>query len=131
MYENQFITWDEYQAALDPASAHVLPQSPESTALYPYPHYVEYAVRDAVQILLKANGLENTSANRTKNISNARQIAMYLCRKLLDSTYDDIGREFGGRDHSTVMSSCENVERKIKTDPLYLKAINEIESKIK
>ena len=72
-----------------------------------------------------------TSANRTKNISNARQIAMYLCRKLVDATYDDIGKEFGGRDHSTVMSSCENVEKKIKTDPLYLKAINEIESRIR
>ena len=66
MYENQFITWDEYQAALDPASAHVLEKSPESTALYPYPHYVEYAIREAVQILLKANNLENTSANRAK-----------------------------------------------------------------
>ena len=55
---------------------------------------------------------------------------MYLCRKLLDSTYDDIGQEFGGRDHSTVMSSCETVENKIKTDPIYLKAINEIESQI-
>ena len=71
-----------------------------------------------------------TSANRTKNISNARQIAMYLCRKLLDATYDDIGREFGGRDHSTVMSGIASVEKKIKTDPLYLKAINEIEGRI-
>ncbi|MDO4198041.1 MAG: chromosomal replication initiator protein DnaA [Erysipelotrichaceae bacterium] len=72
-----------------------------------------------------------TSANRTKNISNARQIAMYLCRKLLDTTYDDIGREFGGRDHSTVMSSIETVEKKIKSEPLILKAINEIEATIK
>jgi len=88
-------------------------------------------VRKAVCDYYNLTKQQITSANRTKNISNARQIAMYLCRKLLDSTYDDIGREFGGRDHSTVMSSCENVERKIKTDPLYLKAINEIESKIK
>ena len=72
-----------------------------------------------------------TSANRTKNISNARQIAMYLCRKLLDTTYDDIGREFGGRDHSTVMSAIETVEKKIKSEPLILKVINEIESSIK
>ena len=48
-----------------------------------------------------------------------------------DFTYDDIGKEFGGRDHSTVMSSIDAVERKIKTDPLYLKAINEIESRIR
>ena len=88
-------------------------------------------VRKAVCDYYNLTKQQITSANRTKNISNARQIAMYLCRKLLDATYDDIGKEFGGRDHSTVMSSCENVERKIKTDPVYLKAINEIEAKIK
>lgn len=71
------------------------------------------------------------SSNRTKNVSNPRQIAMYLCRKLLDSTYDDIGREFGGRDHSTVINAIEKVEKNIQTDSLYLKAINEIESRLK
>ena len=70
------------------------------------------------------------SATRTKNITNARHIAMYLCRKLLDAPYKEIGDEFGGRDHTTVMSSFEKVERLIKTEPLYLKAINEIESRI-
>ena len=88
-------------------------------------------VRKAVCDYYNLTKQQITSANRTKNISNARQIAMYLCRKLLDATYDDIGKEFGGRDHSTVMSSCESVEKKIKTDPLYLKVINEIEGKIK
>ncbi|MBQ4640678.1 MAG: transglycosylase domain-containing protein [Clostridia bacterium] len=66
MYENQFITREQYEAAMNPESAHVLEKSPESTALYPYPHYVEYAVRDVVQTLLALNGLENTSANRNK-----------------------------------------------------------------
>ena len=88
-------------------------------------------VRKAVCDYYNLTKQQITSANRTRNISNARQIAMYLCRKLLDATYDDIGKEFGGRDHSTVMSSIEAVERKIKTDPLYLKVINEIESHIK
>ena len=88
-------------------------------------------VRKAVCDYYNLTKQQITSANRTKNISNARQIAMYLCRKLLDATYDDIGREFGGRDHSTVMSSIANVEKKIKTDPLYLKALNEIEARIK
>ena len=88
-------------------------------------------VRKAVCDYYNLTKQQITSANRTKNISNARQIAMYLCRKLVDATYDDIGKEFGGRDHSTVMSSCENVEKKIKTDSLYLKAINEIESRIR
>lgn len=88
-------------------------------------------VRKAVCDYYNLTKQQITSANRTKNISNARQIAMYLSRKLLDSTYDDIGREFGGRDHSTVMSACETIEKKIKTDPIYLKVINEIESRIK
>ena len=88
-------------------------------------------VRKAVCDYYNLTKQQITSANRTKSISNARQIAMYLCRKLLEATYDDIGQEFGGRDHSTVMSSISSVERKIKTDPLYLKAINEIESRIK
>ena len=88
-------------------------------------------VRKAVCDYYNLTKQQIPSANRTKSISNARQIAMYLCRKLLDATYDDIGQEFGGRDHSTVMSSISSVEKKIKTDPLYLKAINEIESRIK
>ncbi len=66
MYENQFITHDEYVAALDPATAHVLEKSPESTQLYSYPHYVEYAVRETVRVLLEMNGLPNTSANRAR-----------------------------------------------------------------
>ena len=70
------------------------------------------------------------SATRTKNIANARHIAIYLCRKLLDAPYKEIGDEFGGRDHTTIMASFEKVENLIKTDPLYLKAINEIESRI-
>ena len=68
--------------------------------------------------------------NRTKNIVNARHIAIYLCRTILDATYDEIGKEFGKRDHSTIISSCEKVESLIKTDPLYHKVINEIESKL-
>ncbi len=65
MYENQFITREEYEAALDPATAHVLPESPDSgTGMYPYAHYVEYAVREVVGILLELNGLEDNASNR-------------------------------------------------------------------
>lgn len=72
-----------------------------------------------------------TSKTRTKNISTARQIAMYMCRKLLDLPYIKIGEEFGGRDHSTVMSSCEKVEKQSKENGAYLQALNEIEKIIK
>ena len=65
MYENQYITHEQYQAALAPETAHVLETSPSGTeSMYPYAHYVEYAVREVVSILLELNGLEDTSANR-------------------------------------------------------------------
>ena len=66
MYENQFISYDQYMDALDPQKANVLEKSPSSTALYPYAHYVEYAIRDVVKALLSINGLEDTSVNRSK-----------------------------------------------------------------
>ena len=66
MYENQFITREEYEAALDPSTAHVLAEAPASgDGMYPYAHYVEYAVKEVVGILLELNGLEDNAANRT------------------------------------------------------------------
>ena len=65
MYENQFITHAEYMAALDPSAAQVLRESPQTQQLYPYVHYVEYAIKDVIQALLEVNGLQDTSANRS------------------------------------------------------------------
>lgn len=50
---------------------------------------------------------------RTRNIMHARQIAIYLCRQMLDLPFNDIGKKFN-RDHSTVMYSVSNVEEKLK-----------------
>lgn len=70
------------------------------------------------------------SNSRTKNIANARHIAMYLCRKFLDLSFIKIGEEFGKRDHSTVINACEKVELGIKTDLNYKQALNELEKLI-
>ena len=65
MYENQFITREQYEEALDPATANVLREAPASgDGMYKYPHYVEYAVKEVVSILLELNGLEDNPANR-------------------------------------------------------------------
>ncbi|MBP3647758.1 MAG: PBP1A family penicillin-binding protein [Clostridia bacterium] len=67
MYENQFITQQQYQDALNPATAAVLQNSTtEGDGMYKYAHYVEYAVQDIVDCFLELNGLENTSENRAK-----------------------------------------------------------------
>ena len=68
-----------------------------------------------------------TGKTRTRNISSARHISMYLCRKLLDLPYTKIGDEFGGRDHTTVISSCSKVEKQRKSDPAFATALSEIE----
>lgn len=73
MYENQYITYEQYQAALDPATAHVLAQAPsEGKGMYAYPHYVEYAISECVDIMLKLNHLDNTAANRNAMESKLR-----------------------------------------------------------
>ena len=51
---------------------------------------------------------------RTQNIAVARQVAMYLCRKLTGSSYPEIGALFGGRDHSTVIHANKAINEKIK-----------------
>ena len=72
-----------------------------------------------------------TSKTRTKNIANARHISIYLCRHLLNLSYIKIGEEFGGRDHSTIISACTKVSRQIKSDPAMATAIQQIENSIK
>jgi len=71
------------------------------------------------------------SKSRTKNISNARHIAMYLCRKHLDLPFTKIGDEFGNRDHSTVMSSCEKIDKLLKVDFTLSSAITDLEKQFK
>ncbi|NLA78464.1 MAG: chromosomal replication initiator protein DnaA, partial [Erysipelothrix sp.] len=70
------------------------------------------------------------SKSRTRNIANARHIAIFLCRKHLDLPFNRIGEEFGKRDHSTIISSCEKIERQLKTDTFLTVAINELEKQI-
>ena len=72
-----------------------------------------------------------TSKVRTNNIATARHVAMYLCRAILDAPFIQIGMEFGGRDHSTVINACEKIESLLKTDEQYKKAIDELKYALK
>jgi chromosomal replication initiator protein len=57
------------------------------------------------------------SKKRTKDLTVPRQIAMFLIRELLDLPLVEIGKLFGGRDHSTVIHSLNKVEDELRTDP--------------
>lgn len=58
---------------------------------------------------------EDLSGNKRSNdIAFPRQIAMYLCREIANMSYPQIGTDFGGRDHSTVMHGCKKIEKEMK-----------------
>ena len=70
------------------------------------------------------------SKSRTKNIANARHIAVYLCRKHLDMPFAKIGLEFGNRDHSTIMSSYEKMVKLLKDKEQFQQALQQIEKQL-
>lgn len=55
-----------------------------------------------------------SSNKRSNDIAFPRQISMYLCREIANMSYPQIGEDFGGRDHSTVMHACRKIEKEIK-----------------
>ncbi len=57
------------------------------------------------------------SSKRSANISNARQVAMYVVREITQMPMTSIGEEFGGRDHSTVVYAIQQVEKGMARDP--------------
>lgn len=54
---------------------------------------------------------------RTRSIVVPRQIAMYIAREITEYSTTELGLEFGGRDHTTVMHSCQKIEEQLKLDP--------------
>jgi len=64
------------------------------------------------------------SRRRTKTIVQPRQISMYLCRELTGLSFPEIGKSFGGKDHSTVIHACKQIE-KAKEDNFSLRAMIE------
>ena len=90
MYENEFITYEDYQNALNPDSAYVTETSTiEGEGMYSYAHYVEYAVKEVVDCFLELNGLEDTSENRYK-MENELRTGGYHVTLAIDSEIQEI-----------------------------------------
>ena len=125
MYECQFITYAEYQAALDEDTATVLSQAPNSNAtMYDYPYYVEYAVEDVIDELLELNALENTSANRARMETELRTggYHVYLC---LDPQIQTIVEQtlLNWDDYPLLRDPSNAVYRQRNTDGTYVEII--------
>jgi chromosomal replication initiator protein len=56
------------------------------------------------------------SRRRSKTLVQPRQIAMYLCRELTDSSFPEIGRQFGGKDHTTIIHGCRQIAKALEAD---------------
>lgn len=67
---------------------------------------------------------------RSKDISLARQIAMYQIRRMTNLSLKEIGQEFNGRDHSTVLNALNRIESLVKTDPEKAEIIKDITTNI-
>jgi len=71
------------------------------------------------------------SKRRTQDLARARQIAMYLAREMTGSSLNQIGRAFGGRDHSTVSHAYQKITNDMKTDPRFRGAVLDIQDRVR
>ncbi|MDF2675749.1 MAG: dnaA [Bacillota bacterium] len=69
---------------------------------------------------------ELVSKKKTKNIAYPRQVAMYVARKLTDSSLPKLGDEFGGRDHSTVLHAYNKIEEEVENNREMKKNVDDI-----
>jgi chromosomal replication initiator protein len=73
-------------------------------------------IQNAVAERLDIKVSELRSKNRRRAVAFARQVAMFLCRELTHASLPEIGRAFGGKDHSTVLHACTKISRLEETD---------------
>ncbi|MEO7539917.1 MAG: helix-turn-helix domain-containing protein, partial [Pyrinomonadaceae bacterium] len=66
------------------------------------------------------------SKNNSRAIATPRQIAMYLCKRLTRHSFPEIGREFGGKHHTTVMHSVDKIETLAKGDRNFHRELNDV-----
>ena len=70
------------------------------------------------------------SKSRTKTVTKARHVAMYLSQKVNNAKLQEIGRFFGGRDHTSVMHGIKKISTSIKDDPVLSREVVQIENSL-
>lgn len=88
-------------------------------------------VIDAVCDYFKIEAEMMQKNTRKREVVIARQIAMYLCKKLTTDSLSTIGMSLGNRNHSTVVYACRSVEGLIETDPKIAETVQAIEESLK
>jgi len=102
--------------------------------VFPQGQAAEISIRRIQETVSDRFGLsvnELCSAKRSQSIAYPRQVAMYLSRALTDSSLPKIGKEFGGRDHTTVMHANAKIEGMIREDRSVYNLVQELTARIK
>jgi chromosomal replication initiator protein len=102
--------------------------------VFPQGQAVEISIRRIQDTVAERFGMtvaELCSAKRSQSIAYPRQVAMYLSRALTDSSLPKIGKEFGGRDHTTVMHANAKIEGMIREDRSVYNLVQELTARIK
>lgn len=87
------------------------------------------SIKEVIQIISDFYNLEEGvvyKKTRKKEVVKPRQVIMYILREDFNISYPSIGEKLGGRDHTTVIHSCEKIKNDIKTDLILNKEINQI-----
>jgi chromosomal replication initiator protein len=88
------------------------------------------AVQEVVAEKFHIKISEMKSKRRTRVLVHPRQIAMFLCREITQQSYPEIARHFGGKDHTTVMHACKQIEKAKQSDPGLLGTLEELKRQI-
>ncbi len=87
------------------------------------------SIKDVIKIVSEFYNVEEESVydkTRKKEVVKPRQVIMYILREDLSISFPSIGEKMGGRDHTTVIHSCEKVKEDIKTNPVLMEEITQI-----
>jgi chromosomal replication initiator protein len=87
-------------------------------------------IKEVVAVHYGVSPAELESATRASRVSWPRQVAIHLARGLTDISLQAIGREFGGRNHATVLHACRRVEERVGNDQQAVDEIEEIKRSI-
>ncbi len=68
---------------------------------------------------------------RTASIALPRQLAMYLCCAMTDMSLKEVGKAFGGKDHTTVLHARNKIKDQLEQDPFFLELVNKMQSDIR
>jgi chromosomal replication initiator protein len=87
-------------------------------------------IQEAVSARFHVKISDLKSRRRSKTLVHPRQIAMYLCRELTDASFPEIGRHFGGKDHTTIIHACKQIAKARETDSVLNATLESLKEQI-